>query len=253
MPFLSQLPLFCAAPVMSDVRGGVQNVVSNRNSLRAVKVCGITSARDAELVASIARSELPSHIHLLLGMLLWKGSRRSVTPDEAKAIASIANDAGATSVGVFVDEDIPTISSICASCNISVAQLHGPLSRTHWRNASTVSLPWIDVRDVSPDGFVSTATERVMENDLYPSPIWTIFDAKGGGTGQPFDWTKFTPPSSDSWMLAGGLCPENVAEAIHSLRPVGLDVATGVAGPDKLQKDRHRVRQFLQQAIDAYY
>lgn len=224
-----------------------------KSGLRAVKICAVTTPSDAEMVLSIASAELPSHVRLLLGMILWPGSRRNVSTNTARQIATVTKDAGATPVGVFVDQDVSTISNICDEADITIAQLHGPECRQFWGNASRIPQGWIDVRDVSVDGDVSPATVPATSNKMNIEPLWTVYDAKGGGTGQPFDWNTFTPPTSQSWLLAGGLNPENISDAVHTLRPFGLDVATGVAGSDKVRKDRNRVREFLQRAINAYY
>lgn len=224
-----------------------------KRGLHAIKICAVTTARDAEMVTSIACTELPPHVQLLIGMILWPGSRRSVTPTAARQIASIAKDAGACPVAVFVDENVARIRHTCAETGVPVAQLHGPACREAWRNCGMIPGSWIDVRDVSVDGQVSPATVPIAANGANIDPVWTVFDAKGGGTGRPFDWNTFTPPTSQQWLLAGGLDPHNVADAVRALRPVGLDVATGVAAPDKIRKDRGRVREFIQRAIDAYY
>lgn len=219
--------------------------------LQAVKICAVTSPSDAELVISTARKYLPVHTDLLVGMILWPHSRRSISLRTATEIAAVAHDAGATPVAVFVDEDAQTIAHVCKHSNIAVAQLHGPDSRASWRRRITRNesqlLSWIDVRDVSADASVTPATLPVTG----PAPMWTIFDAKGGGTGSPFDWKAFSPPP-EPWLLAGGLSPDNVADAVRALRPSGLDVASGVAGPDKCAKDVDRLQAFLDRAVDAY-
>lgn len=246
--------LFCGAPAMRIVSSVSSDAnTRTKNGLRAVKICAVTTPSDAEMVLSIASAELPSHVHLLLGMILWPGSRRNVSTTIARQIATVTKDAGATPVGVFVDQDVSTISNVCDEADITIAQLHGPKCRQSWRDASTVPQSWIDVRDVSVDGDVSPATIPATTNKMNTEPLWTVYDAKGGGTGQPFDWNTFTPPTSQSWLLAGGLNSQNISDAVHTLRPFGLDVATGVSGPDKVRKDRNRLREFLQRAIDAYY
>lgn len=246
--------LFCGPPVMSVTPSVSPNDVGHTKSgLKAVKICAVTTPSDAEMVMSIASAELPPHVHLFIGMILWPGSRRNVNTATARQIATVAKDAGATPVGVFVDQNVSSISTMCEESNLPIAQLHGPACRQFWSSAPTIPQSWIDVRDVSVNGNVSPATIPAATDGMNRDPIWTVYDAKGGGTGQPFDWNTFTPPNSQSWLLAGGLNPQNVSDAVSTLRPVGLDVATGVAGSDKVRKNRDRVREFLQRAIDAYY
>lgn len=213
-------------------------------SLKAVKVCGVVSPQDATLITTIASSILPQHTDLLIGMILWPNSKRSVSPHVARRISSIAKHAGATPVAVFVDETVEQMHDVCQKCDIKVAQLHGPACRESWSGDS--HLRWIDVRDVSPDGVVSRPTCVDVG-----APFWSLYDAKGGGTGKPFNWAQFSPPS-DPWLLAGGLDPDNVSSAIQVLRPSGVDVATGVAGPDRCAKDEKRLHLFLEKVVEAY-
>lgn len=220
-------------------------------SLRALKVCAVTSPADAELIASIGLELLPVHTDLLIGMILWPKSRRSISISCAREIVSIAHSFGATPVAVFVDEDFNQIISTCEECNVKTAQLHGPKSRASWASMAPTfapSLSWIDVRDVGMDSSTSEATPLQM--GMSP-PSWTLFDAKGGGTGNPFDWSSFQPPMSP-WLLAGGLNPDNVVDAVRALHPSGLDVASGVAGPDKCTKDPDRLQCFIERTIEAY-
>lgn len=237
MPFPS-CSAFAAPPPPSPV------------TLEALKICGVTSAADASLITHLSSLYLPAHTRLYLGMIVWPGSRRSVSPSTAREIARVASDAGATAVGVFVDEQHEAILAQCSEASISTAQLHGPASRLAWP-AKAPGIDWIDVRDVHSDSSVSPATSGL--------PQWTIFDAKGGGTGRPFDWASFDPPQHSQeagvprrWMLAGGLDPINVKEAIQMLKPRALDVASGVAGPDKCSKDEDRLKSFLLNTLEAY-
>lgn len=219
----------------------------SNSSLKAVKVCAVVSQKDAQMIVSMAKKLLPADVQLLVGMILWPNSRRSVDLRTAAQISRIAVKSGALPVAVFVDETVETMNSICTDIGVSVAQLHGPKSRLHWESTgSTSHLDWIDIRDVSPQGTVSEPTFSPAR-----SPLWSIYDAKGGGTGNPFDWSSFAPPNHP-WLLAGGLNPENVAEAIRSLKPTGLDVATGVAYSDKRNKDPIRLHKFLKHVVETY-
>jgi phosphoribosylanthranilate isomerase len=231
---------FALAP-LSGRRRRCQSAL--RMSLDAVKVCGIVSREDAAMVARVFREEMPPSVRLSLGMIVWPGSRRSVDRDTARGIAAAALEAGATPVGVFVDETADAISAACLDIGVHVAQLHGPKCRQSVRsNSLPASLSVVDVVDVAPDG---SFADRESEGNL--DPLWKLYDAKGGGTGRAFDWARFVPPPG-RWFLAGGLNPENVGDAVRVLRPSGLDVASGVAGADGCAKDERLLRAFLRQA-----
>jgi phosphoribosylanthranilate isomerase len=83
-----------------------------------VKMCGITSARDAECAAKAGAK--------LIGMILWPNSKRSVQLSEAKEISRVAKSYGAETVGVFVDDDQETILRVSDSCNLELIQVHFP-------------------------------------------------------------------------------------------------------------------------------
>ena len=72
-------------------------------------------------------------------------------------------------------------------------------------------------------------------------------DGMVGGSGQAYDWAALKPPTHAAergWFLAGGLGPDNVAEAVQALHPTGVDVSSGICGPDKLRKDVGKVQAF---------
>jgi phosphoribosylanthranilate isomerase len=72
-----------------------------------------------------------------------------------------------------------------------------------------------------------------------------------GGSGKTFDWSNLEVPAglgTQGWLLAGGLNPDNVAAAVGIARPTGVDVSSGVCGPDGLLKDHAKVLQFITQA-----
>lgn len=215
-------------------------------ALGAVKVCGIVSVNDATMIAQVFREEMPASVHLLMGMVVWPGSKRSVNLETARRITFTANANGAIPVGVFVDEDSRAIERSCRYIGLSVAQLHGPKSRSSVsKSALPADISVVDVVDVAADGSI---VHEARKKEL--NPAWTLYDAKGGGTGKAFDWTQFSPPTGE-WFLAGGLRPENVGGAVRILRPEGLDVASGVNGPDGRSKDEQRLREFLRKAWAA--
>lgn len=217
------------------------------NPLRTLKVCGIVSPSDAELVTSVARFLLPSNVDLLIGTIVWPGSKRSVSPSTASAIAAAARAGGATPVAVFVDESVEQMRDACKIAGFDVAQLHGRQCRQAVRDAGGCigdGIRFIDVRDVAPNG-------KLIEEEEVGEPFWRLYDAKGGGTGKPFDWTGFDRPQGQ-WLLAGGLHPDNVEVAVNALRPDGVDVASGVAGDDRCKKDETRLRTFVERLVEAY-
>lgn len=89
-----------------------------------------------------------------------------------------------------------------------------------------------------------------LDHTLLPRSIALV----QGGSGQTFDWNNLHPPAglaTRGWLLAGGLGPANVAQAVALTHPTGVDVSSGVCGPDGLVKDAHKVAAFIQGATGS--
>lgn len=214
---------------------------AHNRTTNVVKVCGVTNVHDADSVGRLAKLVLPSDVEVYLGMILWSGSKRSVHSTVACDISRVARLHGMNPVGVFVDESSDDIRETCKNANINIAQLHGPKCRSEVKSSplpNTISA--INVIDVG----------EVEENTSINNTMFTLFDSPGGGTGRKFDWNNFTPPI-EPWLLAGGLNPNNVAEAIIKLNPTGVDVASGVTCDDGVKKDAAKIERFLREFVDA--
>ncbi|TVU33387.1 hypothetical protein EJB05_25202 [Eragrostis curvula] len=199
-----------------------------------VKMCGITSARDAEVAAEAGAK--------LIGMILWPNSKRSVSLLEAKEISRVAQSYGAESVGVFVDDDEETILRVSDSCCLNFIQLHGDESRALVHTLSKNNCI-IYVLNADDDGnLINSPPDTEYELD------WFLVDSAKGGSGKGFNWQKFQMPyvkSKNGWLLAGGLHADNVCEALSVLKPNGVDVSSGICAPDGIQKDPNRISCFI--------
>ncbi|KAL2631793.1 hypothetical protein R1flu_016479 [Riccia fluitans] len=201
-----------------------------------VKMCGMTSAEDAAFAAQVGA--------VYVGMIIWPKSKRSVSWSQAKEICAAAREFGAEPVGVFVDENAMQIEKACDSVGLSFAQLHGEDAR-----ASALQLPrslkTICVMHADPQGCLQTTISPEMEKII----DWVLVDGLEGGSGLKFDWKNFIVPElalKKGWLLAGGLTPENVAQAVKMLRPNAVDVSSGITGPDGIRKDRKRMLAFME-------
>lgn len=208
-----------------------------------MKVCGVANVDDAVLVGELSLRELTSDVEVFLGMIVWPGSRRSVSLETCANITKAARSYGMRPVGVFVDESVSDITKICKQVGIDIIQLHGPKCRL---DAIKTPIPsefeTIDVVDVGN----SAEVKRIS------NPRFTIFDAPGGGTGKKFDWNTFSPPPPPRpWLLAGGISPDNVREAMAKFKPTGIDVSSGVTGDDKVRKDEEKVRRLMREFSQA--
>ena len=199
-----------------------------------VKVCGITNAKDA-LAAVEAGADA-------LGFIFYEKSPRYVVPAVAAAIIAELPPL-VTPVGVFVNEGVATVRSIMDSCGIAMAQLHGDEPASYCRELSRPAMKALRLKD---RGSLLALAECKGRGGVRGFVLDTFSEVAYGGTGQIADWNlaaevaKTTPI-----LLAGGLTPENVMEAIRAVRPYGVDVSSGVESvPGK--KDHTKMRAFLE-------
>ena len=201
-----------------------------------VKICGITNARDAQVAVQAGAD--------LLGLVLYERSPRHVTLDTASAI-SRAIPPHVVRVGLFVNPNPDLVRNAIARCDLQMLQFHGEESPEFCRQFGLMTMK----------AFRVIGPETLEQLPQYDTDAW-LLDAhvagKFGGTGQTFDWQLAARASQmgKPLFLAGGLTPENVAEAIHVVRPYGVDVSGGVeAQPGR--KDPEKVRAFIQTVRDA--
>jgi phosphoribosylanthranilate isomerase len=236
-------------PPVAFAAGVARAVPGPHLAIPDIKVCGVVTPDDAKMILRCAHEELPSSVDLFIGMIIWPGSRRSVPRNLAREIAAVATAGGATPVGVFVNETSAEIAEACIDLNIPITQLHGSkCRRAVLMEALPTTLSVVDVADVLEDG---SLVDRAFADECAAlNPLWRLYDSKGGGSGLAFNWTQFRRPGGN-WFLAGGLNPENVFQAVRTLQPSGLDVASGVSKEDGCRKDERRVRDFLSNARRA--
>ena len=144
-------------------------------------------------------------------------------------------------VGVFVDPAESLVREAQAAASLDVLQFHGAESAAFCRQFDA---PYVKAVGFAP-GFDFDAWEA-----CYPDADALLLDSGTGGTGVAFDWTRW-PRSDRRLILAGGLNPDNVAEAVRMTRPFAVDVASGVEGATKGRKDRALLNDFMAAVADA--
>jgi phosphoribosylanthranilate isomerase len=200
-----------------------------------VKICGITSEEDALLAVAMGADAVG---------FIFAPSKRQVAPLLARDIARRLPPEILT-VGVFRDELPDRVVEITQTAGLRAAQIHG-----HGRPEATAS-----IRSRVPFVIQAfSAGDLLLEHvDDYGADAIHI-DSPQPGSGEVFDWSLAEgAPAGRRVILAGGLTPDNVADAIEAVRPWGVDVATGVEADhgDAGRKDATKVRRFIANAKAA--
>lgn len=201
-----------------------------------IKVCGFTRPEDA-LGAFEAGVRA-------FGVVLAP-SRRQVTLELAEEILAPLPD-GVMRIGVFVDAPAGEVAEAAARLGLTLVQLHGSESPEY---CAALGLPVMKALRVGPD-FDPALAER-YRGAVTALLLDTLVAGEQGGTGVPFDWSAVASrmPRIAPVIVAGGLRPDNVAEAIRVLRPFGVDVSSGVESSPGV-KDMELIRSFVA-AVEA--
>lgn len=212
-----------------------------------VKICANTSLPDAQMAVDAGADAVG---------FVFAPSPRRVTPDQVAAITPHL-PASIEKIGVFVDADLATITATVQFCRLTGVQLHSG-------GADGLVLPLRErfgpgLRILQVIHFGEDAAGQLRDAQAEASIDAVLVDSRTatavGGTGIQFDWqaasaTVFSGDSAFKLIAAGGLSPANVAQAIATLRPWGVDVVSGVeSSPGR--KERQKVRDFVANARAA--
>lgn len=202
-----------------------------------VKICGLTRLEDALGAAEWGADAL--------GFVFAPRSKRRADPNEvARFIAELPPFV--TLVGVFQDQPLSEVSEIMRKCRLHVAQLHGLEDE---RYIEELGMPVLKAIALAH----ATDVKRLGE---FPGQRHFLLDSAKGGSGKGFDraWA-LSAMRYGRIVLAGGLAPNNVAEAIRAVRPWGVDTASGVETVPGI-KDPALMREFISRAkgisVDGY-
>ncbi len=192
-----------------------------------VKICGITRLEDAEAAVAAGASAI--------GFVFWPDSPRFVDPDTARQIAARL-PAFVTPVGVFVNQPLQHMKSVASLVRLGAVQLHGDETPA---DAAALAMPVIKALSVESVATHTWPSSTVLLLDVH-DPV------KRGGTGRTIDWTAAAAIAAQrKILLAGGLTPDNVADAVAQVRPFGIDVSSGVERAPGI-KDHQRLRALFE-------
>jgi phosphoribosylanthranilate isomerase len=194
-----------------------------------VKICGMTQLKDALFAVEQGVDAV--------GFIFYKKSPRAVTMKTVREIIAKLPPLVDT-VGVFVNESAERVNKIADYCGLDLVQLHGEESPAFCRKIHRRVIKAFRVKDL----------QSIKQLEKFPVSgflLDTFSDDLHGGTGKTFDWNLALPAKKmGPVILAGGLTPRNILQAVRQVRPYGVDVCSGVEKSPGI-KDLEKVRAFL--------
>ena len=209
---------------MSSIK---ENAMAEDNKCKSpkIKLCGLSSVSDIEAVNALKPE--------FIGFVIWEKSKRYVSKDKAAELKKLL-DPQIKAVGVFVDEEAEVVADLLNNDIIDIAQLHGSEDNSYIaRLRELTDKPLIKAFQVKNSEDIAN-----IENS---DADYVLIDS-GQGTGKAFDW-KILEGVKRDFFLAGGLYPENVAEAVKAVAPYAVDVSSGIETDGK--KDRSKMERFV--------
>lgn len=202
------------------------------NGTTRVKICGITTVMDA-LYASRCGADA-------LGLVFYPASPRFLEPEQARAIIDELPPF-ITTVGLFVNHSAEGIRQIADFCRLDAVQLHGDETPEQCDLLPLRVIKALRVKDATSLSLMERYPVNTLLLDAWAPDSY-------GGTGCTFNWQLAAGAAKKRRIiLAGGLTPENVAEAVRTVRPYAVDVSSGVeSAPGR--KDFQRVAAFIRHA-----
>ena len=200
-----------------------------------VKICGITRCQDAQLAIDAGVDAI--------GLVFYEKSPRFVSIASAAEISQLI-PAFVSRVALFKDAEQQMIESVLAQVDIDLIQFHGSESADYCEQFNRPYIKAIGMKGTEHDAdFLSNNAEN------YRSAKAILLDGhapgEAGGTGQSFDWASIARIDTPI-VLAGGLTPANVKQAIELVHPFAVDVSSGVESAPGI-KDKEKVAAFMEQ------
>ena len=194
-----------------------------------VKICGMTQLKDALFAVEQGVDAV--------GFIFYKKSPRAVTMKTVREIIKKLPPLVET-VGVFVNESAERVNKIADYCGLDLVQLHGEESPAFCRKIHRRVIKAFRVKDLQ-------SIKQLSKFPVSGFLLDTFSDNLHGGTGKTFDWNLALPAKKiGPVILAGGLTPSNIRQAVRRVRPYGVDVCSGVEKSSGI-KDLEKVRAFL--------
>ena len=205
----------------------------NSPNKKRVKICGITSIQDAKTACDAGVDAI--------GLVFYEKSPRNVSIQQAKAICD-SLPPFVTSVGLFLDASTEFVESVLAEVALDLLQFHGSEQADYCESFKRPYIKAIGMLGIQNDDEFN----RLV--DQYPGAKGFLVDShaagKAGGTGKTFNWEYVPRNTGKAIILAGGLNPENTADAIKIPEIYGIDLSSGVESSPGI-KDPQKIKQLM--------
>jgi phosphoribosylanthranilate isomerase len=201
-----------------------------------VKICGLTRESDLRAAAALGVDAV--------GFVFFSQSPRTVETARAHALITRLPPF-VTSVGLFVDADPAYVRTVLANVALDLLQFHGDEPPAY---CSGFGRPWIKAIRMRPEVDLAALAAR------YRGAAGLLLDTydpnAAGGTGRRFDWERIPAAFGERIILAGGLNPDNIADAVRRVKPYAVDVSGGVES-EKGIKDPAKMASFMKGVRDG--
>ncbi len=204
-----------------------------------VKICGVKTAEDA-LCASMHGADA-------IGLVFCEGSSRTVTVEQAQEII-IDLPPFVAVVGLFMNSPRQFIEQVLNSINLDIIQFHGDETPEECRSYGIPYIKAVPMKGLAEEN--TGSAEQILQEyqQRYKDSKGFVVDSHApggaGGSGETFDWTSLPQNFSKPIILAGGLDPDNVVQAIKLAKPFCVDVSSGVEA-QKGVKDHQKIAAFI--------
>ncbi|MBQ0812170.1 phosphoribosylanthranilate isomerase [Roseovarius sp.] len=201
-----------------------------------VKICGITRVEDAQIAVAAGTHSL--------GFVFYEPSPRYIEPYMAAEIIS-AIPPFVTTTALFVDADSAYVREVIAMTKVDLLQFHGEEPPEY---CEQFDRPYIKALRMKP------GIDLIQQAEYYSSARAMLLDAYKpgipGGTGESFEWSMIPDALRPHIILAGGLTPDNVMQAIQKVMPYAVDISGGVEASKGI-KDIHKIKYFFEEVARA--
>ncbi len=203
-----------------------------------IKFCGLVRPGDVDAAVALGVDAI--------GLVLYPGSPRALAPAQAAELRRRL-PSYVCAVGLFVDEPPPRVRAIAAAVGLDVIQFHGGESPEDCAAGAGARAWWRAVRMRGPDDLLESLARFGAAEAL----LLDSFSQGFGGSGRRFDWNWVAPRPGKPLVMSGGLDVDSVGEAIGSVRPMAVDVSSGIQGCHAREKDQAKMERFVAAVLDA--